>query len=345
MIRTLILLFGSTVFLFGGPAGIDSQDGNTVIAEVDGMRITLAQFESKRPSALFQARNSFYDAEKKAVEEYIDDLLLERQAQKENMSVAQLLERHVNGEIAKDPDDAVLRVYYEGVDTNEPFEAVRDKIIEHLRQRRLAKAKTAYIQSLRSQAKITVDVAPPRIDISLQDTPVRGPAGAPLTLVEYADYECPYCQQVQPTLDQLEAAFKGKMAFAYKDLPLPMHPHAQKAAEASQCAGLQGKYWEYHDLLSKTKALEVSQLKAGARQLGLEPGAFDKCLDSGERAESVKSSQNEAQKLGLLGTPSFFLNGRFFSGNLSYDQMRQLLEDELKRSPSQVQSGKEVTSR
>ena len=345
MIRTLILLFGSTVFLFGGPAGIDSQDGNTVIAEVDGMRITLAQFESKRPSALFQARNSFYDAEKKAVEEYIDDLLLEGQAQKENMSVAQLLERHVNGEIAKDPDDAVLRVYYEGVDTNEPFEAVRDKIIEHLRQRRLAKAKTAYIQSLRSQAKITVDVAPPRIDISLQDTPVRGPAGAPLTLVEYADYECPYCQQVQPTLDQLEAAFKGKMAFAYKDLPLPMHPHAQKAAEASQCAGLQGKYWEYHDLLSKTKALEVSQLKAGARQLGLEPGAFDKCLDSGERAESVKSSQNEAQKLGLLGTPSFFLNGRFFSGNLSYDQMRQLLEDELKRSSARVQNGKEVTSR
>jgi len=345
VIRTLILLFGSTVFLFGGPAGIDSQDGNTVIAEVDGMRITLAQFESKRPSALFQARNSFFDAEKKAVEEYIDDLLLERQAQKENMPVAQLLERHVNGEIAKDPDDAVLRVYYEGVDTNEPFEAVRDKIIEHLRQRRLAKAKTAYIQSLRSQAKITVDVAPPRIDISLQDTPVRGPAGAPLTLVEYADYECPYCQQVQPTLDQLEAAFKGKMAFAYKDLPLPMHPHAQKAAEASQCAGLQGKYWEYHDLLSKTKALEVSQLKAGARQLGLEPGAFDKCLDSGERAESVKSSQNEAQKLGLLGTPSFFLNGRFFSGNLSYDQMRQLLEDELKRSSARVQNGKEVTSR
>ena len=348
MIRALILLVGSTVFLFGGPAGqdgIDGQDGNTVVAEIDGTRITLAQFESKRPSALFQARNSFFDAEKKAVEEYIDDLLLERQAQKENVTVAQLLERHVNATIAKDPDDAVLRVYYEGVDTNEPFEAVRDKILEHLRQRRLAKAKTAYIQSLRSQAKITVDVAPPRIDISLKDTPVRGPAGAPLTLVEYADYECPYCQQVQPTLDQLEAAFKGKMAFAYKDLPLPMHPHAQKAAEASQCAGLQGKYWEYHDLLSKTKSLEVPQLKAGARQLGLEPNAFDKCLDSGERAEAVKLSQDEAQKLGLLGTPSFFLNGRFFSGNLSYDQMRQLLEDELKRSSAQVRNGKEVTSR
>jgi hypothetical protein len=295
VIRGLLLLLGSTVFLFGGPAGIDGQDGNTVVAEVDGTRITLAQFESKRPSALFQARNNFFDAEKKAVEEYIDDLLLERQAQKENVTVAQLLERHVNSTIAKDPEDEVLRVYYEGVDTNEPFEAVRDKIVEHIRQRRLTRARTAYIQELRSQAKISIDVAPPRIDISLKDTPVRGPAGAPLTLVEYADYECPYCQQVQPTLDQLEAAFKGKIAFAYKDLPLPMHPHAQKAAEASQCAGLQGKYWEYHDLLSQTKALEISQLKAGARQLGLEQGAFDKCLDSGARAEAVKSSQDEAQ--------------------------------------------------
>ena len=203
MTRALILFIGSTAFLFGGPAGQDSlggQDGNTVVAEIDGTRITLAQFESKRPSALFQARNSFFDAEKKAVEEYIDDLLLER---------------HVNGTIAKDPDDAVLRVYFEGVDTNEPFEAVRDKILDHLRQRRLAKAKNAYVQALRGQARITVDVAPPRIEISLKNTSVRGPAGAPLMLVEYADYECPYCQQVQPALDQLETAFKGRIAFAY----------------------------------------------------------------------------------------------------------------------------------
>jgi protein-disulfide isomerase len=341
--RALLLLLGSTVFLFGGPAdqyGLGEQDANTVVAEIDGTQITLAQFESKRPSVLFQARNGFFEAQKKAVEEYIDDLLLERQAQKENVTVAQLLERHVNGAIAKDPDDAVLRVYYEGVDTNEPFEAVRDKIVDHLRQRRLAKAKTAYIQALRSQSKITVDVAPPRIEVSLKDTPVRGPAGAPLMLVEYADYECPYCQQVQPTIDQLELAFKGKVAFAYKDLPLPMHPHAQKAAEASRCAGLQGKYWEYHDLLSKTKRLDVSQLKAGARQLGLETGAFDKCLDSGERAAAIKSSQDEAQKLGLQGTPSFFLNGRFFSGNLSYDQMRQMMEEELKRSSAQAQTAR-----
>jgi protein-disulfide isomerase len=345
--RAFIMLFwGSTALLVGGLAGQDGvgQDGNTVLAEIDGTRLTLAQFESKRPSALFQARNSFFDAEKKAVEEYIDDFLMERQAQKENVTVAQLMERHVNGTIAKDPDDAALRIYYEGVDTNEPFEAVRDKILDHLRQRRLAKAKATYVQTLRSEARITVEVAAPRVEISLKNTSVRGPAGAPLMLVEYADYECPYCQQVQPTLDRLEAEFKGKVAFAYKDLPLPMHPHAQKAAEASQCAGLQGKYWEYHDLLLKTKGLDLTQLKAAAGQLGLETAGFDRCLDSGERADAVKATLDEAQKLGLQGTPSFFLNGRFFSGNLSYDQMRQMMEEELRRSSLRARNS-EVNSR
>src|SRR4051794_27635715 len=137
--RFLILLFGVTAFAYGGPADQDAlgQDGNTVVAEIDGTRLTLNQFESKRPSALFQARNSFFEAEKRAVEEYIDDFLLERQAQKENVTVAELLKRHVDATIPKDPDDATLRVYYEGVDTTEPFEAVRDKILDHVRERRL----------------------------------------------------------------------------------------------------------------------------------------------------------------------------------------------------------------
>jgi protein-disulfide isomerase len=330
--RALVLLFlGSGGFLFGGTDNIN-QGGNSVIAEVDGTKLTLADFERRRPEALFQARNAFYETEKKAVEEFVDSYLLERQAQKENVTVAQLLERHVNSTIAKDPDDTALRVYYEGIDTNEPFEAVRGKILEILRQRRTAKAKSAYMQELRNEAKITIAVAPPRAQISLDNARVRGAVGAPLTLVEYADYECPYCQQMQPALLQLEADYKGKLAFAYKDVPLPMHPHAQKAAEAAQCAGVQNKYWEYHDLLWKTKALELNQLKSTAGQLMLDTKAFDKCLDSGDQLETVKASMDEAQRLGIQGTPSFFLNGRFFSGILTYTQLRQIVEEELKRT-------------
>lgn len=346
MTRTIVVFLFGAAILFCAPASQDAlgQDGNSVIAEVDGTALTLAQFESQRPSALFQARNNFFEAEKKVIQAYIDDFLLERQARKENVTVAELLKQHVDGTIAKDPDETALRVYYEGVDTTEPFEAVRDKIIEHIRENRLAKAKTAYIQLLRSQAKISIDLEPPRTEISRKNTPVRGPADAPLVLVEYADFECPYCQQVQPALDKLEADFKGRLAFVYKDMPLPMHPHAQKAAEASRCAGLQGKFWEYHDFLFKTKGLEVPQLKAAASQLGLETAAFDKCLDSGQQADVVKSTLDEAQKLELSGTPSFFLNGRFFTGSMSYDQMRQIVQDELKHSSAQAQNAQAVTA-
>ena len=327
----------TAAFLLAGPVaiGASEQGSSPVIAEVDGIQITLADFEQKHPAALFQARNDFYIAERKAVEEFIDDYLLERQAQKENVTVAQLLERHVNNTIAKDPDESALRVYHEGLDTKEPFEAVREKIVEAIRQRRIARAKAAYLQALRSQAKIAVQITPPRVPISLDHTPVRGVAGAPLTLVEFADYECPYCQQVEPALNKLEVEYKGRIAFAYKNFPLSIHPHAQKAAEAAECAGLQKKYWEYHDLLLKTPGFEVPQLKARARELGLETRSFDACLDSGERSEAVQGDSEEALKLGLQGTPSFFLNGRFFSGIMTYEELRRVVDEELQRIPAQ----------
>lgn len=304
-------------------------DSNSVVLEIDGTKVTLSDFDRQRPTALFQARNAFYEAEKKAVDQYIDDYLLERQAKKENLTVTQLLDRHVNSTIAKDPPEEALRVYYEGVDTKEPFEAVRGQILQHVRDRRIEKAKSAYIQSLRAQASVALKLTPPRADVTAGAAPIRGSVDAPVKIIEYADYECPYCQQIQPVLNRVEADFKGKIAFAYKDVPLPMHSHAEKAAEAAHCAGEQGKYWEYHDLLFASKTLEVAQLKEHARQLKLDGAAFDKCLDSGAEADVIKPFVTEAKGVGLQGTPSFFINGRYFSGGMSYEQFRSVIEEEL----------------
>jgi protein-disulfide isomerase len=309
-----------------------SVNRGTVLVEVDGSKLTLGDFERKRPSGLFNARNSFYEAEKKAVDEFVDEYLLERQAKRENVTIAELLEHHVNGALPKDPSDEALRVYYEGLDAVQPFEAVRDQILQHLRERRLAKLKAAYMESLRSQAVIAMRLTPPRATVPVRDAALRGSPDAPVMVVEYADYECPYCQQIQPALDRLEADFKGKLAFAYKDVPLPMHPHAQKAAEAAHCAAVQGKYWEYHDLLYKTKKLEIVDLKENARTLQLDTGAFDKCLASGEQSENVKAQLTEGQSLGLQGTPTFFINGRVFSGVLSYEQLSAIVTEELRRA-------------
>jgi len=304
-------------------------DGAAVVAEIDGVKVTRAEFERSNQARLFQPRNTYFEAERKALDEYTSEYLLERQARKENVTVAELLERHVNSKIAKDPSEEALRVYYEGVNTTEPFEAVKDKIIDSLRQNRIAKAKAAYLQSIRADAKVVVHLDAPRADVSVKETPVRGAKNPKVLIIEYADYECPYCQQIQPALDKIEADFKGKLAFAYKDVPLPMHAHAAKAAEASHCAAAQGKYWEYHDVLSATKQLDLPQLKDHARGLGLNAAAFDKCLDSGEKSRIVNDYVTEATSLGLTGTPSFFINGRFISGIQTYEKLREIVEEEL----------------
>lgn len=334
VIVVLLCLSIAPVFAGSKEAGTPDQAGSSVIVDVDGAGITLADFERDHPLALFQAKNAYYDAEKKAIDATMDDYLLGRQAKKENLAVPQLLDLHVNSQIAPDPSDEALKVYYEGLNTSDPFETLRDKILDHLREVRLGRAKLAYMQQLRKQANITVKLAAPRADLTTGNAPVRGAEQATLTLIEFADYECPYCQQSEPDLNKIEAEYKSTLAFAYKDFPLPTHTHAQKAAEAAQCAGVQNKYWEYHDFLLTSRQLEVPQLKAAAQAIGLNTGDFDKCLDSGVRAAAVKANFEEGLQLGISGTPSFLLNGRFISGSIPYEQLRQIIDEELKNSGS-----------
>jgi protein-disulfide isomerase len=330
-------LFTSSFFIIGlmyAAAAVQAAEKATLptsgtLATVDGVKLTRAEFERRYTARLFQARNTYHEAERKALDDYIEQYLLERAAQKEGLTIEKLLEKHVDSKIAADPSDEALKVYYEGVDTQESFEAVKGKIVDSLRQRRLAKLKATYLASLKNEAVIMLTMAPPRATVPMKDTQVRGPQNAMVTVVEYADYECPYCLQIQPSLQKLEAEYKGKLAFAYKDVPLPMHANAQKAAEATHCAAVQGKYWEMHDLLLTKKQLEVAMLKDYARSLKLDGAAFDKCLDSDAKAEIVKNTLNEAQVMGVQGTPSFFVNGRFISGAATYEKLKELIDEEI----------------
>lgn len=305
-----------------------SPNPETVVADVNGTKVTYGEFEAKKAQTLLQARNAYYSQERQVLEDYINDCLLKQQAEKEGVTVDQLLDRHVKSTLPKDPSDEALHVYYEGINSQEPFEAVRARILDHVRQLRFEKAKVTYLQTLRSKANIAVSLPPPRAEIAMTNTPVLGNPNAPVTFVEYADYECPVCQQVAPTVAKLKSEYKGRVAFAFKDMPLPMHPHAEKAAEAARCAGAQGKYWEYHDQLFASKKLEVPDLKSDAQKLSLDTAAFNQCLDSGSQAAVVKSQLAEGTDLGIPGTPSFFINGRSM-GNSTYEQLRAVIEEEL----------------
>jgi protein-disulfide isomerase len=306
-------------------------DSSSVVAQVGDRKITLGELEKKEPAKILDAGYKYYMVQREVVQNTIDEELLEQQAKKENLTVDQLLNKHVRKEI-KDPSDEALRVYYEGVDTDQPYEAIKDKIRDHIRSIRERKLAEKYIKSLRGENNVAMAIAPPKVDVALGNAPLQGPRDAAVKVVEFADYECPYCRKVEPTLEKLHKQFADRVAFAFKDYPLPMHTHAEKAAEAARCATAQGKFWDFHDKLFSADSLEVAQLKAYARGMNLDGAKFDKCLDSGGQAAGIEKDKTQGSKLGLTGTPSFFVNGHFVSGNVSYDVLEDLVRQQLTES-------------
>ncbi|MBV8072516.1 MAG: thioredoxin domain-containing protein [Acidobacteriaceae bacterium] len=325
------LIAFTTCALIIGASGVcawASEDPSEVVAEIGGKKITRAEFEQKESAKLLSARYKYYQSERQALDDMIDDEVLKQQADREHVSVDQLLENHVRRVVAV-PTDEQLRVFYEGMKTDQPYEAVKDQIRESLLHVRTDRAETAYIKSLREQDSAQILLAPPRMNVQVGDAPVRGPRNAPVTVIEFADYQCPYCQKINPDLKRLDQDFPGKIAFVFKDFPLPIHNHAAKAAEASRCARDQGKYWEYHDLLFENKELDKEQLDQNARELKLDQARFDSCLASGKEAAGVEKDVAEGTALGITQTPGFFVNGHFFLGALPYATLRDLIQQQL----------------
>jgi protein-disulfide isomerase len=323
LLRLLILLCPLSI--------MDAQNtpsAQEVVAEIGNQKLTAADLDQKEGGTLLQARYQYYMSQRKALDELIDSQLIAAEASKKGLPVDDLLQREVYKDI-KDPTEDQLQVYYEGIDTHQSYSEVRTLVLEHIRQLRRNKARAAYIAELRKEADITVLLMPPVAELNLANTYLDGNRNAEIVLVEFADYECPYCEKVQAHLLQLKKDYGDKIAIAYKDFPLPMHQRAEKAAEAARCAGEQGKFWAFHNILYTSRALNVEQLKAQARVLGVEGQIFDQCLDSGAMAQTVKKDLDEGVALGLTGTPSFFVNGHFFSGAVDYAALKQMVDQQL----------------
>jgi len=316
---------------FFGAGNAAAQTDSTVVAEVGGEKVTMAELEQAESSKLLTAHYQYYQLEIKALDELIDNKLIEQKAKSEHLTVDQLVERDVKPTV-KDPTDDQMEVYYEGLDTDQPYQVVRGKILDKIRQLRLEKALAAYADKLRTQSTVYVTLAPPRVDVGVETAQMLGPKNAPVTLIEFADYECPYCQKVAPDLRKLQAEFGDKVAFTYRDFPLPMHARAEKAAEAARCAGEQGKFWEFHDTLFQSKELDFDQLKVHAQALNLDTERFNKCLNAGDEAAAVGQDRKEGVRLGLTGTPSFFINGHFMSGAVDYATLHKMVEQQLAES-------------
>ena len=171
------------------------------------------------------------------------------------------------------------------------------------------------------------------MDALIGDDAIKGDVNAPVTIIEWSDFECPFCTRFYTqTLGQIEKEYisTGKVKFIYKDFPLNFHANAQKAAEAAECAGEQEKYWEMHDkLFEEGVSGGVESFKQFASDIGLNTAEFNDCLDSGEMASEVQKDFSEGSSLGISGTPGFIINGKPVSGAQPFEVFKQIIDGEL----------------
>jgi protein-disulfide isomerase len=276
-----------------------------------------------------------YEGRRLALEAMIADSLVAEAAKKSGMSTDGYLEAETAKRVMPVTDAEVAAFYKENINQMQgrSLEAIAPTITRYLTDQRRAQARDAVIEELRTKGPaIRVSLEAPRSNVTVAaSNPSVGSASAPITLVEFSDYQCPYCGRVEPTLKRLRAAYGDKIRFVWKDFPLTqIHPQAFKASEAAHCAGDQGKYWDLHDVLfSKQSELQLDDLKRHALTLGLKTDDFNQCLDSGKYAERVRDGVAEGGQLGVNSTPTVFINGRRFSGAQPYEVFAKAIDEEL----------------
>jgi protein-disulfide isomerase len=306
-----------------------------VVAEVDGAAIMASELEQKAASRLSRLRQEEFDIRSQALEELIGERLLAAEAARQKLTLEELVKREVAGK-AKGPQPAELGLIYEqnkarfgGV----PREQALARIAEILGQRAQAERQAEYTKQLRAKSRVAVRLEPPRAAVELPaGAPSTGPGNAAVTIVEFTDYQCPYCHRAQSTVDEVLRRYAGKVRFVHLDFPLEGHPGALPAARAARCAGEQGKFWDYHrDLMTAPGQLDDADLGTRAAKVGLKRDAFSSCVASSRHDEAIRADFARGESLGVSGTPAYFVNGRMLSGARPVEAFAEVIDAELAR--------------
>jgi protein-disulfide isomerase len=319
-----------------GPAA----EGDPVVAEVGGRQITLAEVDAKwqefDASERARLTQLLYQNRRNMLDVIVGDILIAEAAKAASMTPEAFTERELAKRLQPISEAEIQKFYEENKERAQgrTMEQLREPITDFLQGQRQGQARAQLVDELRNKgAKVRVMLEPPRVQVATAGSdPASGPETAAVTIVEFSDYQCPFCGRVTPTMAQVMKTYGGKVRRVFKDFPLPNHPEAPKASEAARCAGDQGKYWEMHErLFADQSRLQVPELKATAAKLGLNKAAFDQCLDSGKFSAHVQADMEQGQKLGVNSTPTLYINGRPLIGAQPFEQVKQVIDEELAR--------------
>ncbi len=304
-------------------------------AEVNGSPIMAAELDAKLGNDLAQLQQQIFNLRQKQLNTMIDQKLLEEESAKRGVLIAALVQSEVTSHVkAATPEDAEKFFKENSTKLKGDYKSLEEQIKTFLTAQRLQARQQEFLKSLRAAAKVEVFLTPPpvfRSEVGVEGAPVRGSASAPVTIVEFSDFHCPFCRKAQPVLEELRAKYGAKVKFVFRDFPLDnLHPQARAAAEASRCANEQGKFWELHDRLFQSDTdSSPATLNRIAKEIGMDVAAFEACSSSGKYKTSVQASTQEGVRLGITGTPTFFVNGRMMVGAQPLDAFVRIIEEEL----------------
>ena len=331
------LLIGGTLYAQATSPVADSCAGQ-MAGTVGGQAITMGDiqryWQSHDVASFARVQQQLYEGNSSALEGLISEMLLAQEAARRRRTTEQLL-ADLSLSIAPPTDQEIRETYEKSAASKQglTLEQASETIDAYLRRQKTVRVKEDLVDGLKKTTPIEVRLRfdPPRqaIESSTAD-PVAGQREAAVEIVEFSDFECPYCRQASPVLKQVVAKYGDRVKLIWKDFPLPIHASAARAAEAAQCAHEQGKFWQYHDLLfSNQHALAVSDLRKYASDIALDSKAFDSCFSSGKYRGRIASGIQQGRNKGVAATPTVFINGRIVAGAVPFETYDKVVAEEL----------------
>jgi protein-disulfide isomerase len=302
----------------GGQPGVLAQEQDKVIAVVNGSSITQKQVDASITAQLFPLQQQIYALRMAALENLILRTILEDEARKQGIAVEELRKQLTAGAV-KISAAEVEQLYAE------------ERLRLDLESRARMKNYRTALSALRSAAKVELSLDEPRLSISENDrAPSIGSPQAIVTIIEFSDFQCPYCRATQEVLKQIRKTYPAEVKLIFKHLPLEIHAEAFSSAEAAFCANEQGGFWKFHDALFTADDLSVQSLNRLAVEQGLDSAKFKACLVSETAKAAIQQDLREAKQLGINGTPTFIVNGAVVRGAISFEEFRAVIDRELK---------------
>ena len=326
------------------PRSWAADDPNTTVATVGDHRISQKDLDAKVKPQLEQMRAALekrvdqliadktFDLKRQTLESMTNDYLIQQAAQQDKLSVDDYLKKEYSGK--EGVTEAAAKKFYDQNKT--PSTAQFDKIKPQLMD---MFNRQALLERLKKAEPVKILLEPQRVAVNSSGHPAQGGKDATVTIVEFTDFQCPFCQKTESTLKELRTKYGDKIRLVHMDFPLPFHSHALDAAKAARCANEQGKFWPYREaLFANQSKLAPSDLKASAKTLGLNTAKFDTCFDSAKYDALIKADQAAGEKVGVDGTPAFFIDGRPLTGAQPATKFSEIIDDELANGGSTRQA-------